>query len=141
MALTHFDEAGVVVVTQSESLIEAWNAHDWPAVFGDDGSLWTDRADIHVFGHALLEHCLEPHLLLVGKAVVMFGDRSDPSHMDWLANRISSGECLVDPLELRALPLSGIPGWYAGQDATFYRTADCFRPIRAGRKYPAPFIV
>ena len=40
--------------------------------------------------------------------------------------------------ELRPLPLSGIPGWHAGQDARFHREATCFKPLRPGRVYPPP---
>ncbi len=45
---------------------------------------------------------------------------------------------MTDPLQLRPLPLAGIPGWHDVQDSAFYRNADYFRPLRAGRAYPPP---
>ncbi|MEO6364534.1 MAG: DUF3025 domain-containing protein [Luteimonas sp.] len=46
---------------------------------------------------------------------------------------------LVDPQDLRPLPLSGIPGWnLANEGQDFYREAACFRPLREGRTYPLP---
>jgi hypothetical protein len=49
------------------------------------------------------------------------------------------GHLLRDPLELRPLPLSGIPGWHAGNDSeAFHLTTECYQPLRQGRHYPAP---
>jgi hypothetical protein len=49
------------------------------------------------------------------------------------------GSLLIDPQELRPLPLSGIPGWHRRtHDPEFYATAPCFRPLRPGRIYPPP---
>ena len=57
-------------------------------------------------------------------------------------DRALAGTLLADPQDLRPLPLSGIPGWHDGTSRpAFYREADCFRPLRAGRAYPAPLAV
>lgn len=140
-AMTHFDEAGVIVRVVDPSLLARWDAHDWYGLFWRERSAWQDgRIDVAVFGHALLEHALAPGKLLVGKALVVAADRA----MAWesivaaLAERIASGELLRDPLELRPLPLSGIPGWHPdnGEEA-FHHEAPCYQPLRAGRRYPA----
>ena len=45
---------------------------------------------------------------------------------------------LCDPLELRPLPLAGVPDWHPGnRREAFFGEAACFRPVRAGRCYPA----
>jgi len=138
-ALTHFDEAGVVVILADESRVSAWDAHDWPAVFqGLEGGGFS----ISVVGHALLEHALDPQRLLVGKAMVwLAGDPHAARHqvLSAVAEAIADGRVLQDPLELRPLPLMGFPGWHpqAGL-ADFLREAPCFQPIRFGRRYPAP---
>lgn len=141
-AMTHFDEAGVLVRVADPALLALWDAHDWHALFWRERAAWGDgRIAVTVFGHALLEHALTPGKLLVGKALV-FATGAD---VQWtgivagLAGRIASSELLMDPLELRPLPLSGIPGWhpYNGEEA-FHRAAPCYQPLRAGRHYPPP---
>jgi hypothetical protein len=152
-ALTHFDEAGVVVLLRDPVLLALWDAHDWHGLFWREREAWGDgRIAAHVFGHALLEHALKPGQLLVGKALVVMmqrngnavGDSNDSSvAAGWpiaeLAAAIRRGDLLNDPQELRPLPLSGIPGWHPDNtDETFCSDAPCFCPLRSGRRYPAP---
>jgi hypothetical protein len=141
-ALTHFDEAGIVVALRDPALLALWDLHDWPGLFWRERAAWSDgRIEAVVFGHALLEHALKPAQLLTGKAlaVVLPEDANAEDATAAAAAAIRDGLVLNDPQELRPLPLSGIPGWHAGNDGeNFYRTAECFRPLRAGRLYPAP---
>jgi hypothetical protein len=136
-ALTHFDEAGMVVSLQDRAMLDAWDVHDWHTLFWTYRDAWRDgRARVDVFGHALLEHALTPDKLLVGKALVVMGE-GDANAV--CARAISGGIVLNDPQELRPLPVSGVPGWHAGtSDESFYSIAPCFQPLRAGRTYPAP---
>lgn len=139
-ALTHFDEAGVVVQLRDPELLRLWDAHDWHGLFWRERCAWSDgRVQASVFGHALLEHALQPGQLLVGKALVALQPQSGnvESAMADLALAIRAETILLDPQELRPLPLSGIPGWHANTASEeFYRSAPCFRPLRAGRHYP-----
>lgn len=141
-ALTHFDEGGVIVTVRDRALLERWDAHDWRGLFWDARAAWHDGTlQAEVFGHALLEMALVPDKLITGKAVVLFDDGTTPpaEAIAALAHAIDRGELLNDPQELRALPISGIPGWHSHNDAeAFYTQAECFRPLRAGRVYPAP---
>jgi hypothetical protein len=142
-ALTHFDEAGVIVVLRDRALLRAWDAHDWHDLFWNRRQAWlSGEAIAIVFGHALLEHALQPAQLLVGKALAIIDEANgvDESRaIELVAHRIASGRLLSDPQELRPLPLSGIPHWIAdNKDETFYRTAACFQPLRKGRRYPDP---
>lgn len=138
-ALTQFDETGVIVRVRDASLLHAWDRHDWGALFVDGAAHWRsgDIAVSAVFGHALMEQALLPSRLLVGKCVVVQGD-ADAQVVEQVAQAIARAEVLNDPLELRPLPLMGIPGWHAAQGAGFYQRADYFRPLREGRLYPAP---
>jgi hypothetical protein len=140
-ALTHFDEAGIVVVVRDRALLTAWDAHDWFDLFWNRRSAWlSGDARAIVFGHALMEHALRPAQLLVGKALVLVDDsgRLEEKHaIEFITGRIVCGELLSDPQELRPLPLSGIPGWLAANEsAAFYRSAACFQPRRSDRRYP-----
>ncbi len=151
-ALTHFDEAGVVVRVRDARLLALWDAHDWHGLFWRERTAWGDgRIDLALFGHALLEHALAPHQLLVAKALVCAdaprvhapaGAPPAPmaSVFDGVAAAVAAGALLRDPQELRPLPLSGLPGWHADNAGEgFYRSAACFRPLRPGRVYPAPW--
>ncbi|SFW16840.1 DUF3025 domain-containing protein [Luteibacter sp. UNCMF366Tsu5.1] len=135
-ALTHFDEAGLIVTLRDPAMLDAWNAHDWPRLFWSHREAWLrGDARVDVFGHALLEHALTPGKLLVGKALVVMRD-GDAAAI--CAEAIASGAVLNDPLELRPLPVSGVPGWHADAvHESFYTSAPCFQPLRAGRVYPA----
>lgn len=138
-ALTHFDEAGAVVWLEDESLLDAWDAHDWRAWFGQNDAFAQARIRIHIFGHALLEHMLYPERLPTAKCLVLCGGNPDAWCVT-LADAIGTGRLLNDPQELRPLPLGGIPGWSAGQHAADFFDGDAFRPRRAERRYPPPWL-
>jgi hypothetical protein len=140
-ALTHFDEAGVILVLRDPALLASWDAHDWHGLFWRRRDAWRDGSlELTVFGHALLEHALTPDRLLVGKAIAVTGDAG--LACDRVADAVAEGRLLRDPQELRPLPLSGIPGWHEGNAGeAFHREAACYRPLRAGRVYPAPLAV
>ncbi|WP_424683179.1 DUF3025 domain-containing protein [Frateuria sp. YIM B11624] len=140
-ALTHFDEAGVILSLRDPALLPLWDAHDWHGLFWRHRDAWLDGSlELVVFGHALLEHALSPDRLLVGKAIAVVGDARFAR--DRVACAIADGRLLRDPQELRPLPLSGIPGWHGdnGSEA-FHLTTPCYQPLRAGRAYPQPLVI
>lgn len=141
-AATHFDEAGVIVVVRDGALQACWDEHDWHGLFWRHREAWCDgRIEVRVFGHALLEHALTLGKLLVGKALSFAAtDAQDiDDALSACAEGIAERRLLRDPLQLRPLPLSGIPGWLpANAMETFHLTAECYQPKRPGRSYPAP---
>ncbi|KPG76493.1 hypothetical protein AN993_14875 [Stenotrophomonas maltophilia] len=138
-ALTQFDETGVIVRVRDHAPLTAWDAHDWRALFESRYWLSGDIAIAAVFGHALMEQALLPGRRLVGKCVVVHGEVDDAC-VDAVTAAIAEGRAVTDPLQLRPLPLAGIPDWYEGQDVAFYADAAYFRPLRAGRQYPPPLM-
>lgn len=138
-ALTQFDESGVIVRVRDAAVLDAWNRHDWGALFVEGAAAWHDGriAVAAVIGHALMEQALLPDRLLVGKCVVVQA-REDAECIADVARAIAAGGLLNDPLELRPLPLMGIPGWHARQDSGWYARVEYFRPPREGRTYPVP---
>lgn len=143
MAITHFDESGVIVVTRNNSLLESWARHDWQALFVDSRTAWSGDLQIWPVGHALLEHLkLEPHLLLTAKAIAVQCETAElpsPVALDGLlATAMDTLSILADPQHPRPLPVSGIPGAWFPQDEAFYKDAPCFRPLRPGRTYAEP---
>lgn len=139
-ALTHFDEAGVIVWLRDPALLELWDAHDWHGLFWRRRRAWLDGTiRLELFGHALLELALDPARLLVAKALVFqANDGADtPAPVGACAVAVAEGRLLRDPLELRPLPLSGIPGWHPDNASeSFHLEAPCYQPRRAGRAYP-----
>ncbi len=150
-AMTHFDEAGAIVLCSDPNLIAMWDQHDWLSLFWRERAAWNQHIAVQVFGHAILELALQPQRLLVAKCIVLMCDeetlarlRVDPTvirrQVDArIAEGIAEGSELGDPQDLRPLPLSGIPGWRNDAvDERFFSEAPCFRPVRPGRCYPAP---
>jgi hypothetical protein len=142
-ALTHFDEAGAIVIVRDEKLFALWDAHDWHGLFWREREAWADgRIQATVFGHAILEHALSPQILHCAKAIAVYAPDADVSSNEVnrsVASAIADGQLLCDPQESRPMPMSGIPGFHsAAQDEVFYREAACFRPVREGRKYRTP---
>jgi hypothetical protein len=150
-ALTHFDEAGAIVLVADDDLLAQWDAHDWPGLMGVHADDWGERIAVRVFGHATLEHALADGQLLVAKAIALRagaeqvrafarGEAAATACIDArVAALVAAGDELIDPQDLRPLPLSGVPGWHPlSGDAAFLRNAPCFRPLRSGRRYPAP---
>ena len=142
-ALTQFDEGGAVLVLREREHLECWNRHDWTGLFLGHRDAWLDgRLRLEVIGHALLEHALDPHILLVSKTIAILDEDGSMASEDvdvLVAAAIARGDCLGDPQDLRPLPLAGIPGWHRElQDGDFYRAQPCFRPLRPGRLYPDP---
>lgn len=141
-ALTHFDEAGVVVAVDDGGLLAAWDRHDWMTVFKTHAAAWRGVSAPLVFGHALLEHALLERPWLVAKALVIAGPLPAAAQADALAAAIADGRALTDPLQLRPLPLCGVPGWDdRAAEAGFFASAPCFQPIRPDRTYPPPLRV
>lgn len=136
-AQTLFDEGGAIVCLRDQSLLPAWDAHDWRELFRPVH--WqTGAICVEVFGHALLEHALTPNKLMTAKCLVWCGKDATDGISGLTAAAIADARWLTDPQELRPLPMSGIPGWHAPQDEAFYAGAECFRPARPGRRYPLP---
>ena len=144
-ALTHFDEGGLIVAVRDPALLALWDAHDWHGLFWRNRQAWRDGSiQLELFGHALLEQALTPAQLLVGKAVAFQcrGDIDMPQVLEHCRRAIVDGSLLRDPLELRPLPLPGIPGWHGDNEGeSFHRETVCYQPRRAGREYPPALLL
>lgn len=140
-ALTHFDEGGVIVWLRDEALLKLWDVHDWHGLFWRHRQAWLDGTiELELFGHALLELALDPARLPVGKALVFRQEEGTgvPPALAHCVAAIEQGHLLRDPLELRPLPLAGIPGWHPDNaHEAFHLDTACYQPRRAGRRYPS----
>ncbi|MBK8066972.1 MAG: DUF3025 domain-containing protein [Rhodanobacteraceae bacterium] len=142
-ALTHIDEAGLVVVTPDRGLIDALHGHDWTGLLGARRGDWS-RAQVRVIGHALFElRRTQPHDLLAGKVIALLAPAGTPQDTvdDWVAQALADGRAAADPKDLPTLPLAAIPGWDPrNTEPAFIASAPCFRPRPAGRVYAPPLL-
>lgn len=151
-AITHLDEAGAWLVSSDPNLLTLADAHQWFALFYQNDRCWSEpitesshpRIEARIFGHAIFELMHQPHQLLAAKVIVvrtqpayflLSSQRKDELLDQLIARALENDQAGVDPKWLPTLPLSGIPGWQAQQDPSFYQTAPCFRAKPAGRDY------
>ncbi len=164
-AVTHLDEAGAWVVATHSDLLGLIDAHAWQELFFSHRNAWnnalqptiskdlsanTALIEARVFGHAIFELMHAPHKLVAAKVVWVLADASyfalsnaeKDAMLDTLvAAALAEGSVSSDPKPLSTLPLSGIPGWWPGQDADFYASAPCFRPRPEGRVYSPALVL
>lgn len=144
-AMTHFDEAGAIIRCSDPEMLAAWNEHDWEAFFSAWPRVMAESGiQVWLFGHSIYEHALNPEIALVAKALVIDSTESLSNEFidQYLAKQINNQHCLMDPQELRPIPLSGIPYWHKlfGQ-VDFFQRVPCFQPKRVGKTYPEPLTI
>jgi hypothetical protein len=139
-ALTLFDESGIVMVSADGDLLQMVRDFRWKELFWKNRGRLEARARCFLFGHALYEKMLRPFRGITGRGVLLDADpallaMSPGEQLDVIDAQVAA--CLSDPArfvstrELAVLPLLGVPGWHAGNEAeAFYDDADYFRPGR-----------
>lgn len=140
-ALTLFDECGAILVTSNQPLLDDLRGHQWQEAFINKRALWhkssTDGIGVFQFGHANYEMMTKPYIGLTGKWLALNVSAELlglPLNVQYrmiderLAAMIANG-VLDDNSQLFPLPLLGVPGWYAENEATaFYDNTEYFRP-------------
>jgi len=135
-AATIFDENAALLVTADDQLASALRAHCWKSVFIDRRNAFWSRNDILLFGHALMEKLVTPYKAITAHTRVLtapdsYFSLSESERLAWvdaeMSRQLRSG---LDTSGFMHLPIAGVPGWWEGQDATFYADANVFRPSR-----------
>jgi hypothetical protein len=128
-AATLIDESGVLLVTRRGDLVDALARHDWNALFVDQRGAWNREIRVIVVGHAVMEKLVTPYKGICAHALMVPLDAtSDLADIDAFAAAQLDGS--LAPHWLHPLPLLGIPGWAANDDAVFYSDRQVFRPAR-----------
>lgn len=142
-ALTHFDECGIVVLSDQAELLDLLRDFAWQALFVERRAEVMQHLRFIVFGHATYESLLKPFRGLTAKAILYDVDAS------WLLLPLAEQIVTVDarlaadfssgryarPRDFQPLPLLGIPGVTAeSEDPAYYDDTWQFRP---GRRQPA----
>jgi len=124
---TLLDEHGLIFIARDPIWFDHIRHHRWTRMWIDERDAFVDATQTVVFGHGLLLRLPAPHRALTAHALPLFiGD--DTSEGVDLDMRVASAiEELVDPADLMPLPVMGLPGWSAGQDAAFYGDSGVFR--------------
>lgn len=127
-AITLFDENGALLAAP-DALVEALRARRWAELFGPLRPLWA-QARLWLVGHAALEKLVVPYKsitahVLPAPPALQAQDEADAWLADWLTPE------RLAPKPFAPLPLLGVPGWWAANEApTFYDDAEVFRPAR-----------
>jgi len=144
-AVTIFDEnAALLVLREGEhgqQLAEALRNHQWQQVFIEQRRSFGEHAELWPFGHALLEKLATPYKAITAHTWIVsapedFFALPHPARQAWLDAHVAEDLAHRNPDDMTTacftpLPVSGVPGWWAGQDADFYADASVFRPKRA----------
>lgn len=127
-AITLLDENGALLAAP-EPLWQALRARQWGALFGPLRPLWA-QARLWVLGHAALEKLVTPYKSITVHVLPAPAGLASVAEADaWLAGWLGP-ERLV-PKPFAPLPVLGVPGWWAGNQAPdFYDDAEVFRPAR-----------
>lgn len=137
--LTLFDESGAIVVSESPDTLATLRNFQWKALFWERRADWRRDAQVFVFGHALMEQMLAPHVGVTAKCLLLEVPRGWLSAGD-AAARIGeidrrTAEYFLDAAHLAStrslqpLPLLGVPGWdVRAEEEAFYDDVRYFRP-------------
>jgi len=138
-AMTHFDECGLVVVSEEPALLGLLRDFRWKDLFWERRARVAAAMGFFVFGHATYEQLLAPFRGLTAKAVLyevapgwlgrplaaQLADLDQRLTADLGAGRYAS------PRELQPVPLLGIPGTTPDNEAAeYYDDTWQFRPGR-----------
>lgn len=128
-AATLFDESGLILSGQDDSIAQLLASRRWREAFITRRADWR-QLKVHVIGHAVLEKLLSPWPGITAKCLyIRTSADCDLKSLDaaiaeqWRANAIN------DTSMLFPLPVLGIPGWWpANEDNAFYDNPRVFRP-------------
>ena len=137
-ALTVFDESGAIVVSSAPDLLDDLRAFRWKRLFLAGRERVRASLRVYLFGHALLEKALAPYVGMTAHAMLLQVERGwldeEPARQVARVDAMAASRLggLASPRDLAPLPVLGVPGWWAANDAeSFYDNTDYFRPGRS----------
>lgn len=137
---TLMDESGIIVACADPQLAQALRDFQWRELFWQRRAAVQKNMGFYLFGHGLYEKALQPYIGLTGQGIILdveagffaWPQALQLAHLDErLAAYWSDVRNCRDTRELSPVPLLGVPGWYAGNEAaSFYDDTQYFRPGR-----------
>lgn len=143
-AATLFDEnAALLLLPQNaagQELLACLRRHAWPQFFAA-----LQPAQVHLFGHALLEKLVCPfkaitahsYVLWLPPAQYQFCLHAAMPEVQQVLDQVLAARLADQGLhtaDFLPLPVAGIRGWWAQQDQAFYADSRVFRPPRQRMK-------
>lgn len=126
--LTVFDEGGVLIACEDETLVGLVRELRWKALFWEQRSRVREAMRLAVIGHAALEKALEPWPGITCKALFVSPHLElDAQAAQWLSGLPAGSR----PRDLAPLPVFGYPGWADNEQPSFYDDERYFRSPRA----------
>lgn len=151
--VTHFDECGIVLLTDIADVERKLKQHNWRGLFIDDNKHWFAEKNgiipIH-FGHANLEMLRKPFIGLTAKVLVIKSkemlhhahssyalqssaetrQRAQKGLDEGLLEYLTNEPVFTERGSLLPMPILGVPTWHNGvQDEDFYNNKDYFMPL------------
>lgn len=147
--LTLFDEGGAIVASCDDRLLNLIHDFGWKELF------WRHRDKVRstmrflLFGHAMYEKALRPFIGITSRGILLkvepellaLQTQEQLAMLDArVAGHLADAGRLISTRELAVVPILGVPGWCAGNDAeSFYDNTDYFRTDRRPTK--ARFVI
>jgi hypothetical protein len=140
-AATIFDEnAALLVVCDDEegrALVDALRSHRWHEALFERRDVFGRRAQLWLFGHALMEKLVAPRKAITAHTRVVFANDQyfalpHDEQRGWIDRQVAAGLAHggLNTSGFTPLPVLGVPGWWPGQSEDFYADASVFRPKR-----------
>ena len=138
------ENAALLVVRDNDAghaLVDDLRAHRWLDALYDGRAMFGRDAEVWLFGHALMEKLVTPRKAITAHTRVVFVDDAyfllaPAARRAWIDHEVAAalaGEGLASngaAAGFTPLQVLGVPGWWPGQDADFYRDTTVFRPRR-----------
>ena len=146
--LTLFDEGGIIVTSNDQSMLDLVRHFEWKALFVERRAEVLTCMRFHLFGHSMLEKALAPYVGVTAKAVLLLVDDAflqssyamQVRHLDqraagWLMEESN----LSSSKNFSPLPWLGVPGWWRDNESpTFYDNTHYFRSGRTREPLSPP---
>lgn len=142
--LTLFDEGGIVIACTDNALSQLLRNFQWRELFWERREEVLKKMKFYLFGHAVYEKALRPHVGLTSKGVILsvydsFFYNTLSAQLAWLDNELAahflSEHALKSTHELAPVPILGIPGWSGeNENENYYANIDYFRPARLEKR-------
>lgn len=135
--LTLFDEGGIIVASDRADLLEHIRAFRWKTLFWQERATVAAHVRFFLFGHALYEKALAPHVGLTAKGLLLSVEpaffsakpTTQLAHVDaQAAVALAQPAILASTRALAPVPFLGYPGWSADNAVeSYYDNSDYFR--------------
>jgi hypothetical protein len=133
---TIFDENAAILLSSDPAIEHALREHDWQECLVRNRAAFGVAWELRLFGHALLEKLVQPYkaitahvwVIAVGSDHFSLDENEKTIAVDRLvAHQLVQGLLTASPTPL---PVLGVPGWAALQNADFYADRTVFRDKR-----------